>query len=298
MRGTIGLFLRSRDNDYQQGLREVAVRVAKRAGLGLVIESAQNDARKQVVQIGSAIEAAGPNKMLALLVSCVRDDVLVPLAEKAAAAGIEWVLLNVEANYLEELRRHFSERAIFSVTPDQVQIGRLQGAQIQALIPDGGRVMCVTGPMSTATAQRRLEGLTEVLGDDYPLTVLQADWTSERARLAVEKWLAEHPELADMPAAVVAQNDEMALGIRQALREADVTRGQPLAAIPITGVDGSQTFGQRLVREGRIKATVVTPPASGPAVEWIVRSRSRGVIPPAHVSQPVASFPPLSTLER
>lgn len=295
MRGTIGLFLRSRDNDYQQGLREVAEHEASRAGLTLVIESAQNDAQKQVAQITKAIEAGD---MFAILVSCVRDDVLVPLAEKAAAAGIEWVLLNVQANHLDELRRHFSERAIFTVTPDQVQIGRIQGEQVRALVPAGGRILCVTGPMATATAQGRLEGLTEVLGDAYELSVLHADWTAERARLAVERWLAGHPRHSEMPAAVVAQNDEMALGIRQALRDADVTRGQPLAAIPITGVDGSRTFGQRMVREGRLKATVVTPPASGPAVEWIVRLRSHGEIPPAQVNQDVTSFPPLSNLEK
>lgn len=295
MRGTIGLFLRSRDNDYQQGLREVAEREVSRAGLTLIIESAQNDAHKQVAQITKAIDEGD---MFAILVSCVRDDVLVPLAKKAAAAGIEWVLLNVQANHLDEVRRDFNQRAIFSVTPDQVQIGRIQGEQVRALVPQGGRILCVTGPMATATAQGRLEGLTDVLDDGYQLNVLHADWTAERARLAVERWLLGHPRVTEMPAMVVAQNDEMALGIRQALRDADVSRGQPLAAIPVTGVDGSRTFGQRLVREGRLKATVVTPPASGPAVEWIVRLRRRGELPPVQVNQDVTSFPPLSTLEK
>jgi ABC-type sugar transport system substrate-binding protein len=298
MPGTIGLFLRSQDNDYQQRLHEAAVREGKRSGFDVVIESAQNDPHKQVAQIQGAIERAAKDKVVAILVSCVRDDVLAPLAEKAASAGLEWVLLNREAGYLDELRRSFTGRAIFSVTPDQTEIGRIQGGQVKALVPAGGRILCVTGPVATSTAQRRLAGLTESIGEAYALTVLHADWTSEGARLAVERWQAEHPDAADMPAAVVAQNDEMALGIRQALRDADVQRNLPLAAIPITGCDGSQTFGQRLVREGRLRATVVTPPASGPAVEWIARSRGRGEIPPAQVSPPVTSFPPLANLER
>jgi hypothetical protein len=57
-------------------------------------------------------------------------------------------------------------------------------------------------------------------------------------------------------------------------------------------------LGQRLVREGRLRGTVVTPPASGPAVEWIARKRRRGEIPPAVVVQAVTSFPGLSSLRK
>ena len=38
MLGTIGLFLRSNDNDYQQRLKEVGLREAKRQGFDIAIE--------------------------------------------------------------------------------------------------------------------------------------------------------------------------------------------------------------------------------------------------------------------
>jgi hypothetical protein len=52
------------------------------------------------------------------------------------------------------------------------------------------------------------------------------------------------------------------------------------------------------VREGRLRGTVVTPPASGPAVEWIARMRGHGEIPPAIVVQTLTSFPALSSLRK
>ena len=96
----------------------------------------------------------------------------------------------------------------------------------------------------------------------------------------------------------VAHNDEMALGVRQALRDVASQKDLPLANACITGCDGSQTFGQRLVREGRLKATVIMPPASGVAIEWIARIRAKSELPPVRVLQPVTSFPAVTSLKR
>jgi ABC-type sugar transport system substrate-binding protein len=116
--------------------------------------------------------------------------------------------------------------------------------------------------------------------------------------LALERWLKSTTKDTEMPGAFVAQNDEMALGVRQAARDAAVRLNLPLDQIPIVGCDGSPNLGQRLVREGRLRGTVVTPPASGPAVEWIARMRQSGEIPPAIVVQPVTSFPGLASLRK
>jgi ABC-type sugar transport system substrate-binding protein len=148
------------------------------------------------------------------------------------------------------------------------------------------------------TAQQRLDGLKEILAGDFSLIELNADWTSERARMAVERWAADLAAGADLPGMFVAHNDEMALGVRQALRDAASQKDLPLAAAYITGCDGSQTFGQRLVREGRLKATVIMPPASGAAMEWIARTRTKNELPPVRVLLPVTSFPVATSLKR
>jgi ABC-type sugar transport system, periplasmic component len=297
MLGTIGLFLRSNDNDYQLRLKEVGLREAKRQGFDVILESALNDATRQVEQIRAAIKNASTTKLVAILVSTVRDEVLPDLVREAAEAGLDWALLN-EGTFIDEIREQYPSRAIFVVSPDQTEIGRIHGRQVRALLGNSGKVLCVTGPLNTVSAQRRLEGLKEILADSFSLIELNADWTSERARMEVERWASNLPADAELPGMFVAHNDEMALGVRQALRDAALQKDLPLATAYITGCDGSQTFGQRLVREGRIKATVIMPPASGAAIEWIGRIRTRSDKPPVRVLQPVTSFPAISSLKR
>jgi ABC-type sugar transport system substrate-binding protein len=298
MAGSIRLFLRTTENDYQVQLKEEALRQGKRAGFTVEVESAQDDAGRQVAQITAALEKAHAGNLVAVLVAPVRDDNLPATVRAAAEAGVEWVLLNREASFIEELRQQFTGRAIFAVTPEQAEIGRIHGQQVRALMPAGGCVLCVTGPLGASSAQHRLDGLKSAMVEPYRLVTLNADWTSEGARLALERWLKDMSKDAEVPGVFVAQNDEMALGLRQAARDAAVRMNLPLDKTPIVGCDGTPTLGQRLVREGRLRGTVVTPPASGPAVEWIARMRGQGEIPPAVVVQELTSFPALSNLRK
>jgi ABC-type sugar transport system substrate-binding protein len=296
MPGTLGLFLRSSDNDYQQRLKELGQREAGKHGFAIQIESAQNDPTRQVAQIRAAVQSAAATNLVGILVSTVSDAGLPEAARQAAQAGIDWALLN-EGSFLDEIRAQYPNRAIFAVTPDQTEIGRIHGRQVRALIGNRGRVLTVTGPMNTVMAQQRLAGLKEILGGDFAVVELNADWTSERARMVVERWSEELVAGSELPGMFVGHNDEMALGIRQALRDASSKKDLDLAIANITGCDGSQTFGQRLVKEGRLKATVIMPPSSGAAIEWIAKARTRGELAPVRVMLPVTSFPAVSALK-
>ena len=294
--GVIGLFLRSADNAYQRQLKSAGLREAKRHGFELQIHSVQFDASEQVAQIRDGIKNAAASHLIAILVSGVRDADLVPLACEAAEAGLEWAVLN-DASFVEEVRRQHPNRAIFTAAGDQSEIGRIQAQQIRTLVGNQGRVMCVTGNLRNIEAHLRLEGLKQGLADDFQVLEVNADWTSEGARRAVEKWAVEVAGQDDIPAAFAAQNDEMALGVRQALRELESIRDWPIGGKPIVGCDGADDFGQRLVREGRLKATVVMTPGSAAAIEWVARTRGGGELPPVHVVLPVTSFPPLWRLK-
>jgi ribose transport system substrate-binding protein len=291
----IGLFLRTLDNAYQRQLKAAGIREAKRRGFELLIQSVQFDASQQVAQIREAIKNARAIGMIAVLVSGVRDADLVPVAHEAPEAGLEWAVLN-DAAFLDDVRQSHPSRAIFSAAGDQTEIGRVQAQQIRVLLRPPGRVMCVTGNIRNIEAHLRLEGLKQGLEGDFEVATVNADWTSEGARRAIESWVTEIAEQADVPAAFVAQNDEMALGVRQALRDIDTRRDWPIGGHPVVGCDGAEDFGQRLVRQGRLKATVVMTPGSGPAIEWVARARSGGELPPAHVVLPVTSFPALPRL--
>ena len=61
---------------------------------------------------------------------------------------------------------------------------------------------------------------------------LNADWTSEGAQRAVERWLGGVASEESMPTTLVAQSDEMALGVRPALRDFQSQRGWPIGSAP------------------------------------------------------------------
>jgi ribose transport system substrate-binding protein len=296
MAEVIGLFLRSADNAYQRQLKAVGLREAKRHGFTLLVQAVPFDSTQQVAQIREAIRSAAETKMVAILASGVRDVDLSPVAHEAAEAGLEWALLN-EGSFIDEVRGKYPNRAIFAVTSDHTEIGRVQAQQIRAILGGKGRVLCVTGQLSNIDARLRLEGLKAGLDVGFQIAETNADWTSEGARRAVEAWAASLTGNEDLPDAFVAQNDEMALGVRQALRDIESRREWPIGGAPIVGCDGAEDFGQRLVREGRLKATVIMPPGSGAAIEWVARVRSGGEHPPLRVLLPVASFPAISRLK-
>ena len=62
------------------------------------------------------------------------------VARAAAAAGIAWVLLNREGDYLDTLRRSYRIPA-FGVSTDHEEVGRIQGRQVAALLPKAGTIL-------------------------------------------------------------------------------------------------------------------------------------------------------------
>jgi ABC-type sugar transport system substrate-binding protein len=297
----IALFLRSLDNDFQQRVRDDALTTGKRLGFTVTPVTAQNDPVRQVAQISAALAGADAEELAGILVAPVRDDGLADLAHQAARANIAWTLLNREiaSATLPPFPGDEPVRVpAFCVSPDQQEIGRIQAQQAKALAPKGGTVIAITGPARTSAAMRRLEGLWAELGPKYALTLLEADWTTERARLVLDRWLSGL-DGTTLPALIAAQNDEMALGARQALRDAASQRGVPaLLELPLIGCDGSPGLGQRLVRESRINATVTLPSPAGPALEWLARFQDTGEMPPSQLSLPVESYPSIKSLRK
>ena len=293
---TVGLFLTGL-NDYQERLKEDALKRAKHLGFELDVQLADNDAQRQINQIKTAIERRAVTRTTAIMVCPVSENALSAAGRSAVVAGLDWVLLNRSADYLEALRQEFPRQVIFTVLPDQMEIGRIQGYQVRALAPPGERVLCITGRAETWSAGLRLAGLKEIAASVNPITDIDGSWTSEGARRAVDEWLEVEGRKGSI-GAFVAQNDDMALGTRQALRDAIARWSLPLGAVPIIGCDGSPRFGQRLVRERRLACTVAVSSSSGPALDWLHRARTGEEQPPTQVVLPVTSFPALEELGR
>jgi ABC-type sugar transport system substrate-binding protein len=296
--GRIALFLRTLANDYQDLLREDCLAAARRHGYVVEVFSADSDAEKQLRQIREVLDRPEGRRPKGVLVSPVRESLLFTSAQKAAKAGIGWVLLNRWSEQLVELRKEFPEAPIFAVNPDQIRIGRIQARQFKILLPDGGEVFYLQGPYGTSSAHRRFEGAQgELAGSHIKLVPFNSDWSIEGGERTVRDWLRIF-DGRDLPTCVIgAQNDNMAMGARMALtngsrQDLRATGGR----ICITGCDGSPRFGLPLVKAGELTATVVIPPVAGIAVDELVAALAGGRVPPAEIVVGVSSYPDLPNL--
>jgi len=296
----IGLFLRAVGNDYQDLLREDCQLAADRRGLSLEVFSADGDGDKQIRQIRNCLDSPEILRPIAMLVSPVRESVLLTAAREAARMDIGWIILNRWNDNLLDLRGEFPRLPIFAVNPDQKEVGRIQARQFKILLPQGGELLYIQDPMGTSSALRRFTGMREEL-EAAPINVVtfNSDWSSEGGERATREWLRIFGSRPLAPHVVGAQNDNMAMGARKALMDrAGVQQRAAGSQSPVTGCDGSPAYGQRLVKIGRLTATVVIPPVAGRAVDELASMLETGRSPPAEIVVSVSSYPDLARLAR
>jgi ribose transport system substrate-binding protein len=297
-RASIALFLRTLTNDYQDLLREDCLAAAGRRGFSVTVSSADNDPDRQARQIRDCLSERSGQRASVIFVSPVRESTLLLSAYEAARAGVGWVVLNRSSDYLPELRKAFPEVPLFCVNPDQVGVGRIQGQQFKILLPGGGELLYIQGPILTSSAQKRLLGLQQILkGTPIKMSTYSADWSQNGGEQAARSWaqVFRHRELPTF--AVGAQNDSMAMGARKAFTDEALARKQPgLARARITGCDGSPSYGQRLVNQRQLTATVVIPSPAGRAVDELATFIESGRTPPSEVVLEVSPYPDLSLL--
>lgn len=294
----IALFLRAVGNEYQELVREDCRTAAIRHGLVVREINAQNEAQRQIQQIQDCLGEPAALRPRAILVSPVEESGLRGLARDAARMGIGWVSLNRACDYLADLRREFPTVPLFSVHPDQDQVGRIQAHQLRVLLPTGGEVAYIQGPLTTTSAKQRAASLRSGLaGTDIQLTSFAGDWSVESGRLAAKSWLDLAGRTKAEGCVVAAQNDSMAYGARLALVEgAARASGFGLGKIPILGCDGAPAYGHRLVVERTLAATVIIPSPASRAVDELVAVLAGWRPPASDICLSVSPFPELAVL--
>ena len=180
--------LTTNDNDYQQEQATAAEEAARRLGVDVDIIYADNDTINQSQQILQVIQSASNSHPDAIILEPVGGTALPTVARAAVAAGIGWVVLNREIDYIAEIRNTLNV-PIFSITSDHEEIGRIQGKQFAALLPKGGSVLYIQGPSNSSAAKQRTSGMYETKPGNIEVRVLKGEWTSESAQRSVQAWL-------------------------------------------------------------------------------------------------------------
>jgi len=282
-------------NDYQVEQAKTARRAAARVGADLKIVYAQDDGVLQSQQLLERIQSAKEPAPGVIMFEPAGSTTLPQVARAAAAAGIGWVILSRDAEYITELRSNFHIPA-FAVASDHQEIGRIQGRQLAVLLPGGGIVLSIQGPARCRAASLRLAGLLETKPESVQLRAVKGYWTEASARKAVESWLDLSTSRSINLAAVCAQDDSMAMGARKAFERSVHELRQSWQRIPFLGIDGMPRTGQDWVRRGLLAATVLSPPTAPIAIDLIARFLERGIMPPPCTMTQTRSIPDLEVL--
>lgn len=283
------------NNDFQIEQVKGARQAAARLGADLNILYAQDDGIIQSQQLLNRIQSTTEPRPNVIIFEPAGSTTLPHVARAAAAAGIGWVVLSRDAEYIVELRSAFHIPA-FVVTANHEEIGRIQGRQLAALLPCGGIVLTIQGPSQSKAAHLRHAGLLETKPENIQQRVVKAHWTEASAQKVVHSWLALSTSRGTEIAAVCAQDDSMAMGARKAFEESPHKLRQSWLQIPFLGCDGMPNTGQEWVRRGLLAATVLSPPTAPVAIDLIARFLQHGIMPPPRTLTETRSIPDIETL--
>jgi len=288
--------LMTEENDYQLEQAHAAELAAAKLGVNAEILYAGNDAITQSTQILRAIQAEPDERPDAIVFEPVGGTALPQVAQAAITNGIGWALLNRDAPYIHEFRKT-SKTPIFGVSSDQVEVGRISGRQCAALLPGGGSILYIQGPSNSDVSRERESGMHQSKPGNIHVSVLKGQWTEESARKAVTSWLGLSTSRKMKMDLVLAQNDAMAIGARNAFQAIpnEIERERWLA-LPFLGCDGVPKTGQAWIRSGLLKATIVIPPNTGLAMEMLVETLERNKPQPARAFTEAVSIPPIESL--
>jgi ribose transport system substrate-binding protein len=280
------------DNDYQQEQAAAAEKAAQRFGVDVKIVHANNDAVAQSQQLLEYVQ--NPNlRPDAILFEPCGGTAFPQVARAAAAAGIGWVVLNHEVDYVMELRRSFKV-PIFAISSDHEEIGKIQGLQFAALLPKGGTILYIEGPPNSSAAKERTRGMNKTKPANIQIKSMRGNWTEESSRRAVSSWLKLRTSQETHIDLVGAQDDSMAMGARKAFGE--ISGADRWLKLPFTGCDGMPKTGQSWVRSGLLTATIHIPANTDLAIEMFVDAIKNGTQLPERKVTEAQSIPSLAEL--
>ena len=290
--------LTTRDNDYQMEQAAAAEEAAQHFGADLQILDAENDAILQSQQLLKVIQSNTEPHPDGIIFEPVGGTAMPQVARAAAAAGIAWVVLNREVEYISDLRSAY-KIPIFSISSDHEQIGRIQGSQIAAMLPKTGSVLLVQGPAESLAARQRTSGMYESKPADVQVKLMKANWTESGAYKAVTSWLKLSTSQQSQIDVIAAHDDSMAIGARKAFQDlSDMNLRSRWIKVPFLGIDGVRKTGQSWVQQGLLAATVIVPTNTGKAIEMLTHALNTGTLPPAKTLTLAKSLPSIEDLAK
>lgn len=239
----IGVSMGTLTNNFQTLIVNGMEDYAKSIGVELQVEDATTDVNKQLDQVKNF--AAGG--VSAIIVDPVDSDGTPALSKVAEEAGIPLIYVNVQPTDLSTLGK---QQAF--VGSNETESGTLQTKEVCRMLGGKGNVVIMIGDLTSQAARQRTQDVHDVVKtpDCSGLKVVQeqvGNWSRVNGADLISNWLTSGLEFD----AVIANNDEMALGAISALKAA----GASTDKIIVSGIDATPEALQAM-KAGDLKVTV------------------------------------------
>lgn len=239
----IGVSMGTLTNNFQTLIVNGMQDYAKSVGVELQIEDATTDVNKQLDQVKNF--AAGG--VSAIIVDPVDSDGTPALSKVAEDAGIPLIYVNVQPTDLSTLGK---QQAF--VGSNEAESGTLQTKEVCRILGGKGNVVIMIGDLTSQAARQRTQDVHDVIAtpECNGLKVAQeqvGNWSRVNGADLVSNWLTSGLEFD----AVLANNDEMALGAIAALKNG----GASTDKIIVAGIDATPEALQAM-KAGDLKVTV------------------------------------------
>lgn len=270
-RPKIGIVMANFDDNFLILLREAASREARRRGWKPVFADARGDVKLQNSAISKLVTV---DRVAALVVRPVDSNGTAEATETARMAGVPIVYFNLRPG-------EPTGRGAAYVGSDNLEAGRLQGEYVAKRLNGKGNIAIIEGPPGEDAMQRTL-GVKRAISRFEGIRVVAEEvgnWRRDQGLEIMKRWLADKRDIN----AVVANNDEMAIGAIIALRKA----GKDPQSLLIAGVDATPDALAQMVK-GAIGATVLQDAKGqgGGAVDLAIRMKSGEVGLPDRIDVP------------
>ena len=231
---TVGVSMAAFDDNFLTVLRNGMVKMAdSMSGVDMQVEDAQNDVAKQLDQINNFI-ASGVD---AIIVNPVDTSATQAMTNAAKNAGVPLVYVNrepINVNSLPDGQAFVASNEIESGTLEAFEVCKMLRAQGKA---GGAKAYIIMGELSNQAAVQRTKDVEDVIGMDMCKFIKIIDkqtsnWSREQAQNLMTNWLSSGESFD----AVIANNDESAIGAIQAMKAA----GLDMKVIIVGGVDATQ----------------------------------------------------------
>jgi ribose transport system substrate-binding protein len=239
----IAVTMTSFDNPFLTILLNGMREEAKTKDVDLITEDAQLDPAKQLNQVQNFIA----NGVDAIIVNPVDGDSTAAITWAASDAGIPLIYVNHPP---AELDSGMPEKTAF-VGSNELDSGTMQAEAVCKLLGGTGRAVVLMGPLENHAALVRTKDVETVFSrPDCTIEIVEkqtANWNRTQAQDLVSSWMTAGIAFD----AVVANNDEMAIGAIQALKAS----GTVMKDVVIAGIDATPD-GLAAMKAGDLDVTV------------------------------------------